>query len=74
MTSKQFDAALRDLGLTREAAAEALGLSRRSVIFYARRAGPVPRWLALAVKGLLYERGEAPVVLARPSARRGAAP
>jgi hypothetical protein len=69
MTSKQFDAALKHLGLTREAAAEALGLSRRSVISHARRAAPVPRWLELAVKGLLAERGGAPPVRERPSAR-----
>jgi hypothetical protein len=66
MTSKQFDAALKHLGLTREAAAEALG---RSVISHARRAAPVPRWLELAVKGLLAERGGAPPVRERPRAR-----
>ena len=56
MTGRQFDAILKELGLTRPSAAKAIGMSMRSVTSYANRKGAVPRWLELAVRGLLAER------------------
>jgi hypothetical protein len=60
MTGKQFDATLKELGLsTRAAAANALGLSPRSVTTFATSKGKkVPRWLQLAMKGLQAEQAE----------------
>ena len=51
MTGRQFDAILKELGLTRPSAAKAIGISMRSVTSYANRKGAVPRWLELAVRG-----------------------
>ena len=56
MTAKQFDDILKQLGLSRPAAAKALGLSTRTVASYAHTQRKLPRWLELAVKGLLAER------------------
>jgi hypothetical protein len=61
MTGKQFDEILKELGLTRETAGKALGLSGRSVAAHANRKGTVPRRIELAVKGLLAERQAAAV-------------
>ena len=56
MTAKQFDDTLKQLGLSRPAAGKALGLSTRTVATYAHSRRKLPRWLELAVKGLLAER------------------
>jgi hypothetical protein len=56
MTAKEFDTILKQLGLTRPAAGKALGLSQRTVASYAHSRQKLPRWLELAVKGLLSER------------------
>jgi hypothetical protein len=61
MTSKQFDAILKELGLTRPAAAKALGMSERSIIGFANRKGALPRRIELAVKGLVAERKSAAI-------------
>jgi len=55
MTSRQFDAILKELGLTRPAAAKALGMSGRTITTFANSKGPVPRRIELAIKGLLAE-------------------
>jgi hypothetical protein len=44
-----------ELGLTRPAAAKALGMSGRTITTFANRKGPVPRRIELAIKGLLAE-------------------
>jgi transcriptional regulator with XRE-family HTH domain len=59
MTAKQFDDTLKQLGLSRPAAAKALGLSVRTVTSYAHSRRKLPRWLELAVKGLVAERQSA---------------
>ena len=57
MTAKEFDTILKQLGcLTRAAAGKALGLSVRTVASYAHSRQKLPRWLELAVKGLLSKR------------------
>jgi len=56
MTAKQFDDTLKQLGLSRPAAAKALGLCERTVSSYAHSRRKLPRWLELAVKGLIAER------------------
>jgi hypothetical protein len=56
MTAKQFNAVLEEMGLSREAAARALGLSRRSVISYAYWKGALPRKVELMLRGLMAER------------------
>ena len=56
MTGRQFDAILKELGLTRPTAAKALGMSERSITAYANLKGAVPRRIELAAKGLLAER------------------
>ena len=43
-----------ELGLTRPAAAKALGMSGRTITTFANK-GPVPRRIELAIKGLLAE-------------------
>jgi hypothetical protein len=58
MTGRQFDAILKELGLTRPAAAKAMGMSGRSISTFANRKGAVPRRIELAIKGLLAERQE----------------
>jgi len=45
-----------ELGLSRPAAAKALGLCERTVSSYAHSRRKLPRWLELAVKGLVAER------------------
>jgi|KBSMisStandDraft_5_1062788.scaffolds.fasta_scaffold535714_2 hypothetical protein len=55
MTSKQFNQIMEELGLSRLAAAKALGLSERSVINYGNHKGTLPRWIELMVKGLVAE-------------------
>ena len=44
-----------ELGLTRPAAAKALGMSGRTITTFANCEGPVPRRIELAIKGLLAE-------------------
>lgn len=44
-----------ELGLTRPAAAKALGMSGRTITTFANRKGPVPSRIELAIKGLLAE-------------------
>ena len=44
-----------ELGLTRPAAAKALGMSGRTITTFANREGPVPRRIELTIKGLLAE-------------------
>ena len=56
MTAKEFDTLVKQLGLTRAAAGKALALSERTVASYAHSRQKLPRWLELAVKGLLSER------------------
>ena len=59
MTGKQFDIILKELGLHTRAAANALGLSPRSITTFATSKGKkVPRWLELAIKGLQVEQAE----------------
>ena len=64
MTGRQFDAILKELGLTRPTASKALGMSQRSITSFANCKGAVPRRIELAVKGLLAER-QAPAAKAK---------
>ena len=52
MTPSELRATYRAMGLTQQALADRLGVTVRAVRFWEQGERPIPKWLALALRGI----------------------
>lgn len=63
MTPRQFEKALKDVGLTQRGAAKFLGINERTVRHWVKGTNPVPRAIELLLKVMISYRTTADRVL-----------